>query len=301
MNSRFQGLGVALATPFAADGRIDATALARLTGHVVAGAEFVVALGSTGEAATLDESERDLVVATVRENAGRALVVVGAGSSSTAQSAAWVKRAQALGAHGTLVVVPPYVKPTQNGLIAHFQAVAKAAPELPLILYNVPGRAATNLQPSTVQTLWHVPNIVAIKESSGDLQQIARIAADLPPGKTLLAGDDALVLSSIAVGAEGLVSVAGNVLPEPMRDLVASARAGAVAKARELFTQLLPLFEALFVEPNPIPVKQALALARLAEANVRLPLLPASAATRDRLAAALRDAPKASERATAHG
>ncbi len=301
MNSRFQGLGVALATPFATDGRIDTTALARLTRHVVAGADFVVALGSTGEAATLDESERDLVTATVRENAGRALVVVGAGSSSTAQAATWAKRAQALGAHGTLVVVPPYVKPTQNGLIAHFQAVAKAAPELPLILYNVPGRAATNLQPSTVQALWHVPNIVAIKESSGDLQQIAHIAADLPPGKTLLAGDDALVLSSIAVGAEGLVSVAGNVLPEPMRDLVAAARAGAVAKARRIFTQLLPLFEALFVEPNPVPVKQALALAHLAEANVRLPLLPANAATRERLAAALRDAPKTTDRATAHG
>ena len=289
MNSPFRGLGVALATPFAADGRIDSDALVRLVRHVTSGGpDFVVALGSTGEAATLDEAERDLVITTVREHAGTVPVVVGAGSSSTAQAAAWAKRARSLGAHGTLVVVPPYVKPSQAGLLAHFHAVASASPDLPLILYNVPSRAATNLLPATVQQLWSVPNIVAIKESSGDLQQIARIAADLPPGRTLLAGDDALALASIAIGADGLISVAGNAVPDAMRELVAAARAGAVHKARRLHTTLLPLFDALFVEPNPIPVKAALAWLRIAGPMLRLPLQPAALITHERVANALR-------------
>jgi len=302
MNSPFRGLGVALATPFSATGRIDTEALLRLVRHVTGGgADFLVVLGSTGEAATLDESERDLVITTVRENAGATPVVVGAGSSSTAQAATWAKRARSLGAHGTLVVVPPYVKPSQAGLVAHFHAVAAAAPDLPLVLYNVPSRSGTNMLPATVQQLWSVPNIVAIKESSGDLQQIARIAADLPPGRTLLAGDDALALPSIAIGADGLISVAGNVVPAAMRDLVAAARAGAVLKARRLHATLLPLFEALFVEPNPIPVKAALAWLRLAGPMLRLPLQAASLVTHERVANALRAANAAIEQETANG
>lgn len=294
MNATFhgqmlQGLGVALATPFLTSGPIDTQALVRLVQHVVGGgADFLVALGSTGEAATLDDGERDLVVTTVRAHAGRCPVLVGTGSSATAQSIVWTQRARKLGAHGTLVVVPPYNKPTQAGLLAHFRAIASAVPDLPLVLYNVPGRTATNLLPATVQTLWSVPNIVAIKESSGDLQQIAHIAAELPPGKTLLAGDDALALATIAIGAQGLVSVAGNVVPGAMRDLVASARAGAQPKARRLHAQLLPLFDALFAEPNPVPVKAALAQLGIGEPVMRLPLLAAGAATRERLAAALR-------------
>ena len=300
MNSPFRGLGVALATPFGSDGSIDTAALVRLVRHVVGGgADFVVALGSTGEAPTLDERERDLVITTVRENVGSVPLVAGVGSSSTAQSVAWCRRARALGAAGTLVVVPPYNKPSQSGLQAHFRAVAEAAPDLPLILYNVPGRTGTNLLPATVQALWSAPNIVAIKESSGDLQQIARIAADLPPGRTLLAGDDALALPSIAVGADGLISVAGNAAPAAMRDLVAAARAGAMGKARRLHTLLLPLFDALFVEPNPIPVKAALAWLRIAEPMMRLPLQSASLLTHDRVANALRAIHAAAEPSSA--
>jgi 4-hydroxy-tetrahydrodipicolinate synthase len=302
MNSPFRGLGVALATPFGSDGSIDTKALVRLVGHVVGGgADFVIALGSTGEAATLDERERDHVIATVRENAGSAPVVVGTGSSSTAQSVAWCKRARALGAAGTLVVVPPYNKPSQSGLQAHFRAAAEAAPDLPLVLYNVPSRTGTNLLPMTVQQLWPVPNIVAIKESSGDLQQIAKIAADLPPGRTLLAGDDALALPSIAVGADGLISVAGNAAPAAMRDLVAAARAGAMLKARRLHATLLPLFDALFVEPNPIPVKAALAWLRIAEPMLRLPLQTANLTTHERVANALRAVHAAAEQESHHG
>ena len=286
-----RGLGVALATPFARDGGVDADALARLTRHVVdGGVDFVVALGSTGEAGMLDEAERDLVVKTVLENAVRSAVIVGTGSPSTAQAAAWTRRAQQLGAHGTLVVVPPYVKPSQAGLIAHFQAVAAAASDLPLVLYNVPSRAGANLLPATVQALWQVSNIVAIKESSGDLQQIGRIAAELPPGKALLAGDDALAVATIAIGGHGLVSVAGNVVPGQMRELVAAARGGNLQQARRLHTRLLPLFDALFAEPNPAPVKAALAALGLTEPIVRLPLLPAGAAVRERLATAMHGA-----------
>lgn len=284
-----KGLGTALATPFHRDGSLDLGALARLVRHVVdGGSDFVVALGSTGEAAMLGEAERDEVVATVREHCRHVPLIVGTGATSTAQAVAWTGRARALGAQGVLVVVPPYVKPTQAGLVAHFTAVAEAAPELGVVLYNVPGRAATNLQPATLASLWRLPNVVAIKESSGDLQQIGRIAAELPPGKTLLAGDDALALPSIALGAQGLVSVAANAAPREVRALVAAALAGNHAAARKQHARLLPLFDALFAESNPIPVKAALDLLGIAAPTLRLPLLEAAPATRDRLAAALR-------------
>ena len=282
------GFGVALATPFLPDYSVDTRALVRLVQHCMAGGvDFVVSLGSTGEAALLSESERDHVVKTTREHAGPASVFVGTGAPSTAQTIAWTARARELGADGALVVVPPYTRPTQAGLQAHFQAVAAAVPDLPLVAYNVPGRTATNLLPATMQRLWSLPTVVALKESSGDLQQIARIAAELPPGKTLLAGDDALLLPTIAVGGTGVISVAGNVVPGSMRELLAAARSGALERARSLHARLLPLFEALSAEPNPIPVKQALALLGFAEPVMRLPLLAATPATRDRLHSAL--------------
>lgn len=288
MNVPCRGLGVALATPFLSDGAIDSSGLVRLVQHVCGGgADFVVALGSTGEAAMLDERERDAVVTTVLAHTGRTPVFVGTGASSTRQAVAWTTQAQRLGAAGALVVVPPYTKPTQQGLVAHFRAVAEAAPDLPLILYNVPSRTAANLQSQTLALLWQLPNVVAVKESSGDLQQIARIGAELPPGKTLLAGDDALALASIAVGAQGLVSVAGNVVPALVRDLVSTARAGDCERARAENAALLPLFEALSAEPNPIPVKTALALLGICEPAMRLPLLAAQATTRERLHQAL--------------
>lgn len=286
-----RGLGVALATPFTADGAVDRDALVRLVQHVVGGgADFVVALGSTGEAAMLDERERDLVVTTVREHCRHLPLLVGTGASSTAQAVHWTTRARQLDAHGVLVVVPPYVKPAQAGLVAHFEAVADAAPGLAVVLYNVPSRTGCNLLPATLSSLWRLPNVVALKESSGDLVQIGRIAADLPPGKVLLAGDDGLALASIAVGAGGLVSVAGNVVPQAMRTLLHDAMFGSLPKARRLHAQLLPLFDALFAEPNPVAVKAALDLLGIAGPMPRLPLLPAVAATRDRLAAALRSA-----------
>lgn len=283
-----QGLGVALATPFTPDGQIDTPGLARLVQHVVrGGADFVVALGSTGEAALLTESERDHVITTVRACCDGRPLVVGTGAMATAQTLAWTRRACELGADGALVVVPPYVKATQSGIVAHFAAVARALPSFPLVAYNVPSRAGSNLLPSTMRELWSLPAVVALKESSGDLQQIARLCTELPPGKILLAGDDPLLLPTIAVGGQGIISVAGNVVPGAMAALLAAARGGDLPKARALQAALLPLLDALAAEPNPTPIKAALAIAGIAEDTVRLPLLPASAATAERLRAAL--------------
>lgn len=287
MKSAPRGLGIALATPFTLDGQLDLPALARLVQHTEAGgAQFLVALGSTGEAAMLSSAERDLVVQTVRQHAPTLPLLVGTGASATAQACEFTARAAALGADGALVVVPPYVKPTQAGLEAHFRAVAQAAPQLGIVLYNVPSRTGCALLPSTVQSLWSVPNIVAIKESSGDLLQIGRIASELPPGKVLLAGDDGLCLATLAVGGAGLISVAGNVVPHLLRQLVDQGLAAPKA-AQRLHARLLPLFEALFVEPNPIPLKAALQLLGLGSAVLRLPLQAAQVATRERLRACL--------------
>lgn len=287
------GLGVALATPFTPDGQIDTPGLVRLVQHVVrGGGDFVVALGSTGEAALLTESERDHVINTVRACCCPARLLVGTGATATAQTIAWTRRARELGADGALVVVPPYVKATQSGIVAHFAAIARALPSFPLVAYNVPARTGTNLLPATVRELWSLPAVMALKESSGDLQQIARLCTELPTDKILLAGDDPLLLPTIAVGGQGIISVAGNVVPGAMAALLAAARTGDLAKARALQAALLPLLDALAAEPNPVPIKAALAIAGIADATVRLPLLPASAATTERLRTALHELPE---------
>jgi 4-hydroxy-tetrahydrodipicolinate synthase len=283
------GFGTALVTPFTPDLTIDLPALVRAVQHVVrGGADFVVVLGSTGEAAMLSDTERDEVVVNVKEHlagpdrgSGRhARLVVGAGATGTAQACAFAERAAVLGADALLVVAPPYVKPTADGIVLHFAEVADAARGVPICAYNVPSRTGVDLVPTIVQRLWELPAVTALKESSGNLLQIARIAAALPPGTSLLAGDDALLLPSVAVGARGVVSVAGNVAPAAVRDLLAAARAGDLPRAQALQRALLPLFDALFAEPNPIPVKAALSLLGIAGPDLRLPLTTATAATR---------------------
>ena len=283
------GLLVALATPFTAQEELDLPAFRRLVRHVRrGGAEGLVALGSTGEASTLDETERDRVIATCLEEAGDLPVWVGTGSNSTRQAARWTRRAADLGAGGALVVTPYYNKPNVRGLVDHFERVAEGAPELPLMLYNVPGRTGTNMGVEVLERLWSIPSAVALKESSGDIDQLDALVRGLPPGKVLLAGDDGLALPAIALGARGLVSVAGNLLPAEMRALVDAARAGELLHARRLHRRLAPLFEALFVESNPVPLKAALAELDLADAAVRAPLGLASAATRETLERTLR-------------
>lgn len=286
--TRWAGLWVALATPFDDDGELDLDAFRRLVRRCRdGGVQGLVALGTTGEAATLAEVERDRVIGAARAEAGRVPVIVGVGSSSTRQAALWARRAAELGADGALVVTPFYVKPNADGLVRHFEAVAAAAPTLPLVAYNVPGRTGFNLAPPLAARLWEIPTVVALKESSGDLPQVDAIARQLPRGKTLLAGDDHLALAEIALGASGLVSVVGNVAPRTTRALVDAARAGRLVEARRLHAALAPLVAALFAESSPVPLKAALALAGLARDAVRLPLAPASESTRRRLAEAL--------------
>jgi 4-hydroxy-tetrahydrodipicolinate synthase len=284
----FSGLSVALATPFTASGDVDMKSFRALVKHVAeGGADVLVVLGSTGEAATITENERDPLIAATLEEARGKKVVAGTGHNSTRQTVAWTKRAQELGAHGALIVTPFYNKPTPQGLVAHFRAAADAAPGLPFIVYNVPGRTGLNLTPAALQLLWQNEQVVAVKESSGNVAQISEVARTLPGGKTLLSGDDNLALASIAVGAEGLVSVLGNMIPKETKQLVDAARAGRRDEAVRLNNRLLPLIDALFVESNPIPLKAGLQMMGLGGDFVRLPLVPASEATRARLKEAL--------------
>lgn len=288
MSLPLSGLGVALATPFTLSGEVDLPAFRRLVRHCVAGGvDFLVPLGSTGEAATLLEAERDAVISACVEEAEGRPVIAGTGSNATRQACAWTKRAQELGATGALVVTPYYNKPTLVGLVAHYDAVASAAPGLPLVLYNVPGRTGQNVTPLLLAKLWENDAVIAVKESSGNLAQIGEIARTLPPGKALLSGDDALGLPSLALGAHGLVSVLGNLLPAQTKTMVAAALAGDAAMARAAHQKLLPLMDALFLESNPGPLKAGLKHLGLAEDVLRLPLVSAEAGTRAKLIAAL--------------
>jgi 4-hydroxy-tetrahydrodipicolinate synthase len=288
MSLNLSGLAVALATPFTAAGEVDLPAFRKLVRHVVGGGvNTLVPLGTTGEASTLLEEERDAIIEACLEESSGHPVVVGTGHNATRQAAAMTKRAQQLGAAGALVVTPYYNKPSLEGLVAHYAAIAEAAPGLPLVAYNVPGRTGLNVTPAMLARLWENPQVVAVKESSGSLAQIAEVARLLPRGKTLLSGDDNLALAAIAVGASGLVSVLGNVLPRETAAMVQAALQGNGVEALRLHQQLLPLMDALFVESNPIPLKAALKLLGLGEDVVRLPLAAASAATRTRVAEAL--------------
>lgn len=289
----FAGLAVALATPFTANGDVDLAAFRKLCRHVAGGGtRTLVVLGSTGEAATLLASEREPLIRAALEVATEFVgvqVVVGTGHNATRQAAEWTREARDLGAHGALVVTPYYNKPMPQGLVAHYEALAEAAPGLPLIAYNVPGRTGSNLSPATLQELWQIPAVVALKESSGNLAQIGEIARALPRGKQLLAGDDNAALATIALGGCGLVSVIGNLLPRETAALVSAARRGAIDEARALHQRLLPLMDALFLESNPIPLKAALELAGIGTATVRLPLTSAQESTRKRLARAMEE------------
>lgn len=288
MTLDLSGLAVALATPFAPSGEVDLPAFRKLVRHVVGGGvDTLVPLGTTGEASTLEEAERDAVIAACLEESGGRPVVVGTGSNATRHAAAMTRRAQALGAAGALVVTPYYNKPNADGLVAHYQAIAEAAPGLPLVAYNVPSRTGLNVTPAVLMRLWENPQVVAVKESSGSLAQIAEVGRTLPRGKTLLSGDDNLALAAMAVGATGLVSVLGNVLPRETAALVAAARHGHGAEALRMHQRLLPLMDALFLEVNPVPLKVALKLLGLGSDAVRLPLACASAATHTLVAEAL--------------
>jgi 4-hydroxy-tetrahydrodipicolinate synthase len=289
--TRFQGCGTALVTPFTDGGDLDLPALRGLVEWQIAeGIDFLVPCGSTGEAQTLEEGERDQVVATVVETAaGRVPVMAGATSNDTRRAVDETKRMCALGVDAILSATPYYNKPTQDGLCRHFLAVAEASTR-PVCLYNVPGRTAVNLLPPTVRQLAGHPNVLGIKEASGDLRQIMEIIRHRPPGFAVLSGDDWLAFAVVAAGGDGLISVTSNEVPGPMTALVHLASAGDLDAAREAQYRLLPLMDANFLETNPSPVKAGLAAMGKIRNVLRLPLVPVGPATGDSLRAALQAA-----------
>ena len=273
----FEGLSVAMVTPFQGGG-VDRDATARLVDHMIAGGvQGIVVSGSTGEAATCTLEERRELWAFVRERAkGRAWVVAGTGTNSTADSIALTKMAEELGLDGAMIVTPYYNKPTPKGQAAHFTAVAKST-KLPLILYNVPGRTGTNTTPDVLAMVQDLPNVKAVKEASGNLDQMAQVKTRTR--LTLLSGDDSLALPAAAVGGEGVVSVVGQAAPVEMRKLCDLARAGRRAEALAAHQALMPLFRAAFLESNPGPIKFLLSEMGLARNELRLPLVPVEPAT----------------------
>jgi 4-hydroxy-tetrahydrodipicolinate synthase len=289
--SRLQGCGTALITPFTEQGTVDFPALRALVDWQIAeGIDFLVACGSTGEAQTLNESERERVVAAVVEVAsGRVPVMAGATSNDTARAVDEVQRMCRLGADYVLSATPYYNRPTQEGLYRHFSAVAEAATK-PVCLYNVPGRTAVNLMPEVAFRLASHPNVMGIKEASADLKQIMSLLQWRPDDFSVLSGDDWLALPLVAAGADGLISVASNEIPAAMTALVHLLLSGNVENARSLHYRLLPLLDANFLETNPAPVKAALHTMGRIQNVLRLPLVPAGVDTIAALRAALRGA-----------
>ncbi|MCP3062080.1 4-hydroxy-tetrahydrodipicolinate synthase [Myxococcus sp. K38C18041901] len=285
----FEGSMTALATPFR-NGALDESAYRALVRQQIeGGTRVLIPMGTTGESVTMSADERARAVrVVVEESKGRALVVGGAGSNNTAEVIESVARVRDAGADGTLIVTPYYNKPTQTGLVEHFRAVARAHPGFPIIAYNVPGRTGVDLLPETVQRLCDFPEVVAIKEATGNMARAVDILEKCGERLTLLSGDDFTVLPFIACGGKGVISVSSNVAPRMMADLVASARAGDFAKARELQVKLNNLHRLLFVESSPIPVKWGLHLLGLFGPEVRLPLVPMTEPNATKLAEELR-------------
>jgi 4-hydroxy-tetrahydrodipicolinate synthase len=288
---RLRGCGTALVTPFTRSGAVDVAALVELVRWQLAeGIDFLVPCGSTGEAQTLDDDERALVVQTVVEAAGgKVPVMAGATHNDTRKAVAETRRICALGADYILSATPYYNKPTPEGLYRHFAAVLDAATR-PVCLYNVPSRTAVNMRPDTVLRLAQHPNAIGIKEASGDLKQAMDIIAGRPDRFAVLSGEDWLTLGMIAVGGDGLISVVANEVPAATTSMVRHALGAELPEARDLLHRLLPLIDANFIETNPAPVKAALHAMGRIENVLRLPLVPAGETTRKTLLAALRRA-----------
>jgi 4-hydroxy-tetrahydrodipicolinate synthase len=287
-----RGCATALVTPFDSSGAIDERCLRALVEYQIAGGiQLLVPCGTTGETVTMTEEEdRRVIEITIEAARGRARVIAGTGSNATDAAIKYSRAAQSLGADAVLVVAPYYNKPTQAGLYAHFRAVAEAVEETPVVIYNVPGRTGSNIAAATALRLARdVENIVGVKEASGDFSQIMAILRERPTHFRVLSGDDAVTYPLIALGADGLVSVASNEAPALMSRMVNLGLAGDWDAARELHYKLLPLMEANFIESSPGPVKAALALMNLVEENFRLPLVPVQEKTREVMRETLSD------------
>src|SRR5690348_16275413 len=285
---QFAGVTVALITPFKG-GEVDFAALQRLVDwHIEQGTDCLAPVGTTGESPTLSHEEHERVIAAVVERAaGRIKVMPGTGSNSTREAVRLTKFAKKAGATGALMVGPYYNKPTQEGYYRHFAAVAEAC-DLPVVLYNIPGRTGSNILPETIARLAEIPTIVGVKEATGSLDQASQIAAlcDL----TILSGDDSLTLPLLSIGGRGVVSVVGNIVPRDMKALVAAFEAGRTGEARERHRRLFPLCRDLLgVATNPIPIKTAMKLLGRGTGELRLPLCPLEAAGEERIRKTLAD------------
>jgi 4-hydroxy-tetrahydrodipicolinate synthase len=291
ITGKITGSIVALITPMRADGAVDHEALAKAVDRVIeAGSAAIVSVGTTGESATLDVAEHtDVIRRTIDVAAGRVPIIAGTGANSTTEAIHLTEAAKAAGADAALLVTPYYNKPPQEGLYRHFKAVAEAV-DLPQILYNVPGRTAVDMLPGTVERLADVPNIIGIKEAKGDLDRVRELVALGLPDFALYSGDDATARASILLGFHGDISVTANVAPEGMARMCAAALAGDAETAAAIDADLAGLHRALFVEPNPIPVKWALQELGLIDEGIRLPLVPLDPAFHDDVRAALRTA-----------
>lgn len=290
MSARFSGSMTALITPFH-DGRIDREALARIVEHQIAnGTSALVPCGSTGESATLSHAEHTEVVRIVVDLAGgKVPVIAGTGSNSTAEAVSLTRAAKEAGAAAALLISPYYNRPTQEGIYQHYRHVAEET-RFPLIVYNIPGRTASKIEATTIARLAELDDIVGLKESTGSLDEVQEVIRLCGDAIEVYSGDDALTLPVMAVGGVGVISVLANLLPKQSAEVCAAASAGDYATARRRHYALLPVMRALFLETNPIPIKAAMAMLGYCRDELRLPLLPMTAAARERLRAALEKA-----------
>jgi 4-hydroxy-tetrahydrodipicolinate synthase len=281
---------VALVTPFERDGAVNWGRLKELVRwHESQGTDWIVACGTTGEAATLSHDEHNKVIATVVGAASKAHVIGGSGSNDTRKGVKQVKEICDLGVDAVLSLSPYYNKPTQEGYFQHFQELARAS-ERPIIVYNVPGRTGGNIEAATQLRLANVPNVGAVKEASGNLTQIMKVLAGAPKRFAVLSGDDPVTYPMMAMGASGVISVTGNLVPKEVAKMVHHCEGGRWKQALAIHNALLPIHEVLFIESNPIPVKEAMNLAGLRVGPLRLPLTPIAPANKQRLVEVLRAA-----------
>ena len=287
---KFRGTTVALVTPFDRNGEVDEPTLRKLVDwHVEMGTDVILSCGTTGESATLSHEEHHLVnEIVIAQSNKRVPVLCGAGSNSTQEAVSLTEHAEKSGADAILSVSPYYNKPTQEGLYQHFKTIAEAT-GLPVIVYNVPGRTGCNITAETCLRLAAIPNIIGVKEASGNFSQIMQILRSRPQGFLVLSGDDAITLPMMAMGADGVISVIANEMPDALHEMVHAALAGNFEKARDLHNRILPLMEGNFIESSPIPVKTALAMMGKIEEQFRLPLVKMADGNKKKLQKILQD------------
>ena len=289
MRRRFTGVGTALVTPFTRTGDLDEAAVRRLARRQIdAGVHFLCPCGTTGESPTLTEAERLRVIEIVVDEAKDVPVLAGAGGYDTRELIHMAAEMAHRGVSGFLSVTPYYNKPTQEGLYQHYRAFAEST-LLPIVVYNVPGRTGVNVEPSTLARLAQIPNIVGVKEASGNVSQMCEVLRAVPAGFLVLSGDDALTLPLMAIGGHGIISVAGNEIPAEMVKMVEAAEGNDFAAARAVHARILPLMSVNFVESNPQPVKFAMAAMGLIEETFRLPMVSPSAASKEKINAVLKE------------